>query len=130
MYQKKRDEIEACPLKYAFDLFGKKWNSWIYCSLVNNEPLRYTELRSIHADITDSALSSTLKLFLKNDIIQRISYDEIPPRVEYSLTEKGRSAIPFLQGLCQWSSTYNENDPDYQMVKCSFCKYNKKIDAL
>lgn len=126
MYQKKREEIEACPLKYVFDLFGKKWNAWVYCNLANNGPLRYTELRNMHTDFTDAALSSILKLFLNNNIIQRISYDEIPPRVEYSLTEKGRSAIPFLQGMCQWSTTYNQNNPDYKMNTCSFCEFNTK----
>lgn len=85
MYQKKREEIEPCPLKYVFNLFGKKWNAWIYCSLVNNPSLRYTELKDILPDITDSALSAALKMFMKNDIIRRTSYDEIPPRVNIHL---------------------------------------------
>lgn len=127
MYQKKREEIEPCPLKYVFNLFGKKWNAWIYCSLVNNTSLRYTELKDILPDITDSALSAALKMFMKNDIIRRTSYDEIPPRVEYSLTDKGRSAVPFLQGLCNWSSSYNSDNPEYQMTHCSYCKFNKKL---
>ena len=127
MYQKKREAIEPCPLKYVFNLFGKKWNAWIYCSLVNNPSLRYTELKDILPDITDSALSAALKMFMKNDIIRRTSYDEIPPRVEYSLTDKGRSAVPFLQGLCNWSSSYNSGNPEYQMTHCSYCKFNKKL---
>lgn len=66
-------------------------------------------------------------MFMKNDIIRRTSYDEIPPRVEYSLTDKGRSAVPFLQGLCNWSSSYNSDNPEYQMTHCSYCKFNKKL---
>ena len=56
-------------------------------------------------------------------IVERKSYDEIPPRVEYSLTEKGRSVVPILQSICQWSGLYFKEDPDNSMVHCQKCDY-------
>lgn len=50
---------------------------------------------------------------MKNEMVSRQSYDEIPPRVEYFLTEKGRSVVPILQSICQWSGAYHKEDPLY-----------------
>ena len=108
-----------------FNLFGKKWNAWIYCSLVNNPSLRYTELKDILPDITDSALSAALKMFMKNDIIRRTSYDEIPPRVEYMLTQKGKSVVPILQNICQWSGIFYKKDTENEMVQCQKCDHHR-----
>lgn len=52
-------------------------------------------------NITDAVLASTLKDLVEDGIVERKSYDEIPPRVEYSLTEKGKLIIPILQSICQ-----------------------------
>ena len=89
--------------------------------------MRYSEIRKEMYNITDAVLASTLKDMIADGIVDRKSYDEIPPRVEYSLTDKGRSAVPFLQGLCNWSSSYNSGNPEYQMTHCSYCKFNKKL---
>ena len=56
--------------------------------------------------ITDAVLAATLKDLIEDGIIDRKSYDEIPPRVEYSLTEKGKSVVPILQGICEWSDFF------------------------
>ena len=77
--------------------------------------LRYSELRREMGNITDAVLAESL---IANGIVRRKSYDEIPPRVEYSLTQKGKSVVPILQSICQWSDIfYIEEGPD-EMVQC------------
>ena len=89
MYQKKMQEDIRCPLEYGLDVFGGKWKSRIICVLAAKEKLRYSEIRTEMCNITDAVLSSTLKELIADKIVIRKSYDEIPPKVEYSLTEKG-----------------------------------------
>ena len=64
--------------------------------------LRYSEIRREMGNITDAVLAAILKGLIGNGIVERRSYDEIPPRVEYSLTEKGASVVPILQSICRW----------------------------
>lgn len=53
------------------------------------------------------------------------SYDEIPPKVEYSLTQKGRSVVPILQSICQWSDVFYKEDGENEMVQCQKCDYHR-----
>ena len=88
MYQKKLEDDIRCPLEYGLEIFGGKWDSRVICVLNEKKVLRYSEIRKEMGNITDAVLSSTLKKLITNGLIQRKSYDEIPPKVEYSLTEK------------------------------------------
>lgn len=92
--------------------------------LAAKETLRYSELRSELTNITDAVLGASLKALIKNGMINRRSYDEIPPRVEYSLTEKGLSVVPILQSICQWSGAYHKEDMENTMQHCQKCDYN------
>ena len=74
-------------------------------------------------NITDAVLSVTLKELIADDIVIRKSYDEIPPRVEYSLTDKGSSVVPILQTICQWSGAYHKEDSENTMIQCQKCDY-------
>ena len=94
MYQRKLEKDIRCPLEYGMEIFGGKWNSRIICVLATLGTLRYSELRKEMGNITDAVLAAALKGLIANGIVERKSYDEIPPRVEYSLTEKG--ALAFL----------------------------------
>ena len=96
MYKPKLEKDIRCPLEYGLDLFGGKWKSRIICVLAAQETLRYSQLRAELANITDAVLASTLKSLIANDMVRRKQYDEIPPRVEYALTEKGASVVPIL----------------------------------
>lgn len=100
-YKKKLDTDIRCPLEYGLTVFGGKWKSRIICVLSTVNSLRYSELRRKMYNITDAVLSSTLKDLIADGIIDRKSYDEIPPRVDYSLTGKGKSVVPILQSICQ-----------------------------
>ena len=101
MYRRKTEKEIRCPLEYGLELFGGKWKSRIICVLAQKKTLRYGELRAELANITDKEL-------LDGGMALRRSYDEIPPRVEYSLTDKGRSAVPILQSICRWSAEYHD----------------------
>lgn len=124
MYKPKLDKDIRCPLEYGLDVFGRKWNSRIICVLAEKETLRYSELRNELTNITDAVLGASLKALMKNEMIKRRSYDEIPPRVEYSLTEKGLSVVPILQSICQWSGAYHKEDTENVMPHCQKCDYN------
>ena len=106
MHQKKLEKDNRCPLQYRLRVFGGKWKSRIICVLAAKEPLRYSELRKEMANITDAVLATTLKELIADGILVRQSYDEIPPRVEYSLTTKGTSVVPILQSICRWSGVF------------------------
>lgn len=124
MYQRKLERDIRCPLEYGMELFGGKWNSRIICVLAALGTLRYSELRKQMGNITDAVLASTLKNLIANGIVERRSYDEIPPRVEYSLTECGKSVVPILQRICHWAGAfYKEETPGQPMIQCQKCDY-------
>lgn len=122
-YKKKLDTDIRCPLEYGLSIFGGKWKSRIICVLSAQEKLRYSELRKEMYNITDAVLASTLKDLLEDGIIDRKSYDEIPPRVEYSLTQKGWSVVPILQSICQWSGVFYKEEGEHEMTQCQKCDH-------
>lgn len=126
MYQKKLAPDIRCPLEYGLDIFGGKWKSRIICVLAEQKVMRYSLLRKEMANITDAVLASTLKELMKDEIVVRKQYDEIPPRVEYSLSEKGKSVVPILQSICQWSGAYPMEDNEHTLLQCQKCNYNGK----
>lgn len=123
MYQRKLEKDIRCPLEYGMDLFGGKWNSRIICVLAALGMLRYSELRKEMGNITDAVLASTLKALIANEIVLRKSYNEIPPRVEYSLSEKGQSIVPILQSICRWAGTFYKDAGDAPMIQCQRCDH-------
>lgn len=122
MYKPKLEKDIRCPLEYGLNLFGGKWKSRIICVLASQECLRYSELRNEMVNITDAVLASTVKELVSDGIISRKSYDEIPPRVEYSLTKKGKSVVPILQSICKWSGVYYNSENT--LHQCQKCNYN------
>lgn len=125
MYKKKLEQDIRCPLEYGLDIFGGKWNSRIICVLAAKKTLRYSELRGEMANITDAVLASTLKELIGNQMVERKSYDEIPPRVEYSLTQKGLSVVPILKSICKWSGVFYKDTNNNTLSHCQKCDYKK-----
>lgn len=123
MYQKKMQEDIRCPLEYGLEVFGGKWKSRIICVLAEKKLLRYSELRREMANITDAVLATTLKALIADEIVYRKQFDEIPPRVEYCLTEKGVSVVPILRSICQWSGIYRNEDSELSLPQCRKCNY-------
>lgn len=123
MYKKKLAEDIRCPLEYGLSVFGGKWKSRIICVLAGQKTLRYSEVRKELTNITDAVLAATLKELIADKIVARKSYAEIPPRVEYSLTEKGVSVVPILQSICQWSGMFCKEDNEKILTQCQKCDY-------
>ncbi len=122
-YKKKMEVDIRCPLEYGLTIFGGKWKSRIICVLASRQTLRYSEIRNEMKNITDAVLAATLKDLIGDGIVERRSYDEIPPRVEYSLTAKGSSIVPILQEICQWSGVFYKEDSENKMSQCEKCDH-------
>ncbi|MCU0352798.1 MAG: helix-turn-helix transcriptional regulator [Cytophagales bacterium] len=88
--------VEArCPVRTATELLGGKWKMLIIQQLAGGT-LRFGELKSRLPDISEKMLVQELKILADSDLVQRINHGEVPPRVEYSLTEMGRAALPLI----------------------------------
>lgn len=124
MYKPKLEKDIRCPLEYGLNVFGGKWKSRVICILAEKGTLRYSSIRREMTNITDSVLALTLKELIADDIVKRQQFDEIPPRVEYSLTEKGVSVIPILQAICSWSGAYHKEDRKDTLRRCQKCDYH------
>ncbi len=96
-----------------------------YMRDIANKTLRYSEIRKEMYNITDAVLAATLKDLIEDGIIARKSYDEIPPKVEYSLTEKGKSVVPILQSICQWAGIFYKEDGENEMMQCQKCDHHR-----
>ncbi|WP_026656018.1 MULTISPECIES: winged helix-turn-helix transcriptional regulator [unclassified Butyrivibrio] len=93
---------KGCGLKKVIDTVGGKWKIMILCVIDKNEVVRYGELsRSIHG-ITNTMLANSLKELEADGLVERKQYDEMPVRVEYSLTKKTKNLIPILLELKRW----------------------------
>jgi len=123
MYKPKLEKDIRCPLEYGLEIFGGKWKSRVICVLSTRKSLRYGELRKEMGNITDAMLATTLKELIADDMIIRHSFDEIPPRVEYSLSRKGVSVVPILQNICKWSGAYHREENDNTLIQCKKCSY-------
>ena len=123
MYQPKLEKDIRCPLEYGLRIFGGKWKSRVLCVLSELHTLRYSQLREEMTNITDAVLAVTLKELQQDGMIKRQQFDEIPPRVEYSLTPKGESVIPILHKICVWSGIYYPAVDTSAPKRCQKCDY-------
>ena len=94
---------EECPLGRALSVIGGKWKIRIICSLYADGTLRYNDLLKKTKGITNAMLASSLKDLEADGLITRRQYQEIPPRVEYSLTDHGKELWPILHRLAHWA---------------------------
>ena len=74
-------------------------------------------------NITDAVLSSTLKELMADGMLQRQSFDEIPPRVEYRLTPRGASVLPILHQVCRWAGALSQSGGAEDIPQCRKCSY-------
>jgi len=91
-----------CPIIYTLSILGGKWKWIIIDRLFENNVMRYGELKKVVPHITHKMLSHELKELEAEKLIFREEYHQIPPKVEYSLTEKGKSLLPILDSMCEW----------------------------
>ena len=95
-------EIDPRPFEYVLSLIGGKWKLNILFWLWRKEVMRYNELRSSLQGITHKMLSKQLKELEGDDLIVRHEYPQVPPKVEYKLSNRGKSLMPILHELCKW----------------------------
>ena len=120
-YEPKLEKEIMCPIEYCLEIFGGKWKSRIICVLSAKPVMRYNEIRKELGNITDAVLAAMLKELIENDMIDRRQYNEIPPRVEYALTEIGKSSLPILQSICAWSRTHTKENLNKKLPSCKTC---------
>lgn len=126
MYQRKLPKNIRCPVERGMDILGGKWSSRVACVLSKRGRLRYNELRSELADVTDAALSAALKSLVDSGIVQRSQFEEIPPRVEYALTPWGEEGVRILANLAAWAHGYTKEPMHYDVMPvCSLCDFKE-----
>ena len=125
MYKKKLEDDIRCPLEHGLELFGGKWKSRVICVLNEKGVLRYSGIRKEMLNVTDAVLSATLKELIEDGLVDRKQFNEIPPHVEYSLSERGKSVVPILQSICKWSGIFKRDGSDNIMIQCKKCDYTK-----
>ncbi|MBD5365949.1 MAG: helix-turn-helix transcriptional regulator [Bacteroides sp.] len=104
----KYTRIEECPIRNIISHFTGKWSLLILCVLSENKTTRFNSIARTIPDISPKVLTSTLKKLEDEHLINRKLFAEIPPRVEYSLTDKGRSLMPILYNLIDWAINNHE----------------------
>lgn len=100
-----KEEMPACPVATTVALIGSKWKLLIIRNLLAR-PWRFNELKKDLAGISQKVLTDSLRSMEADGIITRTVYPEVPPRVEYSLTELGKSLKPILDSMRAWGEAY------------------------
>lgn len=129
MPQKKKESIpegEAllCPLRHAIGVVGGKWKLPIICMLESGEPTRYSVIKKKLSGITNMMLAQSLKELEAEEMLIRKQYNEVPPRVEYTISAKGKSLVPILIELAHWA-TKNGMDEKRATEYCQNCQKSK-----
>jgi len=126
--QKKIDKIfcteaqgeECCPVKDIMARFGDKWSIYTILMLGKNDTLRFNELKSMIAGISQRMLTVTLRSLEEDGLVSRKIYSEIPPKVEYALTDLGQSLLVQLLAMADWAKL------DINQILEAREKYNRK----
>lgn len=100
-----KEEMPACPVATTVQIIGSKWKLLIIRNLLVR-PWRFNELRKDLEGISQKVLTDSLRSMEADGIITRTIFPEVPPRVEYSLTELGQSLKPILDAMQNWGETY------------------------
>jgi len=107
--------MQNCPVVYSLSIVGRKWMLPVLCELNKKNIMRYGAIKKSIPGITNMALTQVLKDLVANDVVQRIQFEEIPPHVEYSLTQVGEKLLPALYSVAKWGLNLMDRDD----VKCS-----------
>ncbi len=101
------EELPACPVETTLTLIGDKWKVLILRDLMPGTK-RFGELKKSIGRVSQKVLTAQLRAMEKSGLVTRTVYPEVPPRVEYSLTELGRSLKPILDAMQSWGEGYKE----------------------
>ncbi|UPW01527.1 helix-turn-helix transcriptional regulator [Halorussus gelatinilyticus] len=107
------DDIACyCRLDGVLDLLSRKYAMQVLCVVAATDPTRFGELEEFLPDASTSTLSARLDELAGADLLTRTQYDEIPPRVEYELTDDGRELATRLEPVLEWAEERDGRDPD------------------
>ena len=95
-------DLEKTGFNYTMSLIQGKYKMFILYALMGYKVVRFNELKKYIKTISYKTLSTTLKELERDGLVLRREYPQIPPKVEYSLTERGKSLIPILDSMCDW----------------------------
>ncbi|MFP4289425.1 MAG: winged helix-turn-helix transcriptional regulator [Bacteroidales bacterium] len=99
-----------CPVRTTLELIGGKWKLIILQQLCNSSELRLSELKTLIPDISEKMLIQELKTLVESGLAQRKNYGEVPPRVGYFATKKGRNCKPLIKEMINFAQLYEEPD--------------------
>lgn len=105
--EKLSNALPACPVETTLTLIGDKWKVLILRDLMPGTK-RFGELKKSVGNVSQKVLTTQLRAMEKNGLVNRKVYAEVPPRVEYSLTELGKSLKPILDSLWRWGEEYKK----------------------
>lgn len=100
-------DMQACPVETTLDVIGGKWKGIILYQLLEGKK-RFNEFRRLNPGITQFMLTLQLRELERDGIIHREIFKEVPPRVEYSLTDFGRTLEPVIMSMKAWGESYKE----------------------
>lgn len=100
------NDILSCPVRNVLDRIGDKWSLLILMVLQEHEVLRFNEIHQTIGDISQKMLSVSLKNLEADGLVNRKVYPQIPPKVEYKLTDLGKSLLPHIDALAGWSNQH------------------------
>ncbi len=105
---KTKDELPDCPVATTVSLIGSKWKLLIIRNLLTR-PWRFNELKKDLEGISQKVLTDSLRSMEEDGIVTRTIYAEVPPRVEYALSELGESLRPVLDAMSEWGTVYKKD---------------------
>ena len=94
---------DHCPVRDVLSRLSSKWGMLVLVTLKANEVMRFNDIQRSIGDISQRMLAVTLRTLETDGLVVRKVYTEVPPRVEYRLTERGYSLMPYLEGLIEWA---------------------------
>ena len=97
-----------CPIRNILARVGDKWSLLVLYTLQHKEPLRFKQLQREMPDISQKSLTQTLRILEEDGFVHREVFAEVPPRVEYRLTERGLSFLPVIDNLIGWAAANME----------------------
>ena len=103
------ESVNSKPFTYTMSLIGGKWKMQILFWLWKSEIMRYSELKRSLEGITHKMLSNQLKELENDRLIIRTEYPHVPPKVEYKLSERGKTLMPVLHSVCHWGIEHMED---------------------
>lgn len=93
-----------CPIRNILSRIGDKWSMLVLYTLETDEANRFKELQRNIPDISQKMLTATLKMLEADGLVKREAFAEVPPRVEYSLSDKGKTLLPHINALISWAT--------------------------